>query len=187
MKLFFSDLSGVSAKNIIFAFAVFFMTVNMFFPASGICEGTEEAGVVETATGTDKGEVEPDSTDPCADSEKNERVPTGAIASIGTFGLMAGIDVDLGDEAPGGKSSVISASIRKTGTSSCRSVVENSSKCNAYSLGLRISESGTRGTKNITSDTFTIKAGGKREFNFSCTPGRNYQVSITSSKILKRN
>jgi hypothetical protein len=128
-------------------------------------------------------------SDPCEDSLENERVPTGTIASVGTYGPTVVIDADIGDEMPGGEASVILASIQVVSSKRCRTVVRNVSECNAYKLGIRIREYDSRRGRSeiITSETITISPEGERELFFSCDKRRNYRVEITSSEAVKRN
>lgn len=165
-------------------FIFFLIIISCHFAFFSDVLAQEETQNSSSATG------EENVSDPCENSEQNERVPTGTIASVGSFGRRAAIDVDLGDEVPGGQSATILASISTVRSNACRATIKNVSECNAYTLGLKIVEgdmSGSGEGRNLMSDTVTFAIGSKKEFNFACNNKKNYQVTITSSKVSKRN
>lgn len=181
----------ISQLVLYFSFTFF---ISHLIPSASFSEESPQLGNASSGSldSTDSTSITSDEqskqeTDPCENFEQRERVPSGVVASVGTFGHSVSIDVDLGEEVSGGAASVIQSSILTPRRNSCRAIIKNTSECADYKLGIKITGNDSRGgKKNVVSDTFVIRKGSQREFNFSCTLKNSYQMSIVSSSAIKK-
>lgn len=123
--------------------------------------------------------------DPCKNS-KEEKVRTGVVASVGMYGGgPAAVQGDTGDSAPGGESSMISASIKNVSDKKCVAVLTNTSQCNTYKASFQVSSTkqSSNETRVVTSSTASLAPKSKKELSFSCDNKEyNYAVEITKVK-----
>ncbi len=116
--------------------------------------------------------------------KKDEKIPSGVIASSGRYSQQVAVQADTGGSAPGEDTSLITGNIQGVSDSKCKAVVTNRSDCKKFSVSYEV-KGGKIGQplKNITSSSATLAPNSSKEISFNCNKlENNYQIVITKVK-----
>ncbi len=143
--------------------------------AAGILSFALTAGRAAWAQDSDQKEKKPA-------PGKEEKVQTGVISTIGSYGQSVSFGSNTSDQVPGDVPNTISGSIKHTTRGKCQAVVTNSSEENSYSVSFKVVTVSAKWKTSLkNSYVATLKPKQNVTRDFSCGD-ENMQIVLQSAK-----
>jgi hypothetical protein len=123
--------------------------------------------------------------EPAAEQKKDEKLPTGVIASYGSSQRSSSVDVSSTDSAPGDKGTPVVGRIKQLGNNQCEVTVQNLSKKDSYSVNYAVIGTDSSG-REVFKRTFSSTLGKERSTTnrVTCEQGLSMSVVLRSGKRL---